>query len=250
MKTTIFPREEHTQTLFREILKNPSACERLQDTVCEYLNNNEEIGEVPSRDFAEALFQAYTNQDLSAFLMIICQNTTFDLLRNAFLIPYCFDADNIQNPVIMTDSSGALLPAFPLSEHERDYHRFLEAYKIQGYPTNMFLAQAHRYSHSYDEKNMHVIHRVLEKHTGILIIRELPDSVKKKETEAEVYAALWNLMIQLENELPMSFVFYGQDSLAENRQRFDELGIFLPNSVFLRELEKHIAKAEAIIHEY
>ena len=97
---------------------------------------------------------------------------------------------------------------------------------------------------------MHVIHRVLEKHTGILIIRELPDSVKKKETEAEVYAALWNLMIQLENELPMSFVFYGQDSLAENRQRFDEVGIFLPNSVFLRELEKHIAKAEAIIHEY
>ena len=114
----------------------------------------------------------------------------------------------------------------------------------------MFLAQAHRYSHSYDEKNMHVIHRVLEKHTGILMIRELPDSVKKKETEAEVYAALWNLMIQLENELPMSFVFYGQDSLAENRQRFDEVGIFLPNSVFLRELEKHIAKAEAIIHEY
>lgn len=45
MKTTIFPREEHTQTLFREILKNPSACERLQDTFCEYLNNNEEIGE-------------------------------------------------------------------------------------------------------------------------------------------------------------------------------------------------------------
>ena len=73
--------------------------------------------------------------------------------------------------------------------------------------------------------------------------------MKKKETEAEVYAALWNLMIQLENELPMSFVFYGQDSLAENRQRFDEVGIFLPNSVFLRELEKHIAKAEAIIHE-
>ena len=250
MKATIFPREEHTQALFREILKAPAACERLQDTFCEYLNSNEEIGEVSSRDFAEALFQAYTNQDLSAFLMIICQNTTFDLLRNAFLIPYRFHADNIQNPVIMTDSSGVLLPEFPLSEHERDYHRFLEAYKIQGCPENMFFAQAHRYSHSYDEKNMNVIHRVLEKHNGILLIRELPDSVKKKETEAEVYAAVWNLMIQLERELPMSFVFYGQDSLIEDQKRFDELGIFLPNSMFLRGLEKHIAKAEAIIHEY
>lgn len=250
MKTTIFPREEHTQALFREILKDPSACERLQDTFCEFLNSNEEIEGIPSKDFAEALFQAYTNEDLSAFLMIICQNTTFDLLRNAFLVPYRFNADNIRNPLIMTDNTGTLLPEFPLSEHERDYHRFLETYKIQGCPENMFLAQAHRYSHSYDEKNMHVIHRILEKHTGILLIRELPDSVKKKETEAEIYAAVWTLMIRLEKELPMSFVFYGQDSLTENQQRFDELGIFLPNSIFLRDLEKHIAKAEAIIHEY
>lgn len=97
---------------------------------------------------------------------------------------------------------------------------------------------------------MHVIHRILEKHTGVLLIRELPDSVKKKETEAEVYAAVWTLMIRLEKEIPMSFVFYGQDSLTENQHRFDELGIFLPNSIFLRDLEKHIAKAEAIIHEY
>lgn len=57
-------------------------------------------------------------------------------------------------------------------------------------------------------------------------------------------------MIQIEKSLPMSFVFYGQDSLTDQNERYDELGIFLPNSIFLKELEKHIAKAEAIIHEY
>lgn len=48
----------------------------------------------------------------------------------------------------------------------------------------------------------------------------------------------------------MSFVFYGQDTLTDQNKRFDELGIFLPNSIFLKELEKHIANAEAIIHEH
>ena len=239
MTTTIFPREEHTQALFREILKDPAACERLMDTFCRSLNSDEDINEsVSAKEFAEALFQAYTNQDLSAFLMIICKNTTFDLLRNAFLIPYRFDADGITNPVIMTD------------EHEREYRRFQQAYLSQGSPRNMFLAQAHRYSHAYKKDEMDVVHEMREEHTGVRLIRELPDSVKKKETEAEVYAAVWSMMIEIEKSLPMSFVFYGQDTLTDQNKRFDELGIFLPNSIFLKELEKHIANAEAIIHEH
>lgn len=39
-------------------------------------------------------------------------------------------------------------------------------------------------------------------------------------------------MVKLEKELPMAFVFYGQDTLLEHNEHFDELGIFLPNSVF------------------
>lgn len=54
-------------------------------------------------------------------------------------------------------------------------------------------------------------------------------------------------MIQIEKDLPMAYVFYGQDSLIENDKRYDELGIFLPNSHFLKNLEKHVEKAEAII---
>ena len=47
----------------------------------------------------------------------------------------------------------------------------------------------------------------------------------------------------------MAFFFYGQDSLVEHDEKYDEIGIFLPNSIFLKNLERHIAKAEAIIYE-
>ncbi len=32
----------------------------------------------------------------------------------------------------------------------------------------------------------------------------------------------------------MSYVFYGQDSLVEDNTRYDEIGVFLPNSHFLK----------------
>lgn len=76
---------------------------------------------------------------------------------------------------------------------------------------------------------------------SVMMIRELPDTIKLKETESEAYCAVWDLMIQLEKELPMAFVFYGQDSLVEQNNRYDELGIFLPNSHFLKNLERHAA---------
>lgn len=46
----------------------------------------------------------------------------------------------------------------------------------------------------------------------------------------------------------MAFVFYGQDTLLENNKTYDEIGIFLPNSHFLKNLERHVAKAEAILY--
>lgn len=92
------------------------------------------------------------------------------------------------------------------------------------------------------------ISRFWKKNTGVLIIRELPDTVKLKETEAEAYSAVWDLMIKLEKSLPMAYIFYGQDSLVEENTRYDEIGIFLPDSLFLKNLERHVKKAEAIIY--
>lgn len=248
-KQTIFPREEKAEVLFQKILNDHWACEKLQETFCNCLfcNDDSDAGISPA-EFSLALFNAYTNRDLSAFLMGICQNTLFDLLRNSFLIPYRFDADGKQNPVIMTDENGQLLPAYKGTAHEKEYRHFHEVYKGLGNQKNIYFAQAYRYSHEYQSDYMDVQQKILEKNMGVLLIRELPDTVKEKETEAEAYSAVWDLMIELEKNLPMAYVFYGQDSLVENNNRYDEIGIFLPNSIFLKNLERHVAKAEEIIY--
>ena len=246
---TIFPREEKAEVLFQKILNDHWACEKLQETFCNCLfcNDDSDAGISPA-EFSLALFNAYTNRDLSAFLMGICQNTLFDLLRNSFLIPYRFDADGKQNPVIMTDENGQLLPAYKGTAHEKEYRHFHEVYKNLCNQKNLYFAQAYRYSHEYQSDYMDVKQKILEKNMGVLLIRELPDTIKEKETEAEAYSAVWDLMIELEKNLPMAYVFYGQDSLMENNNRYDEIGIFLPNSIFLKNLERHVAKAEEIIY--
>ena len=127
---TIFPREEKTEVLFQKILNDPWACEKLQETFCNYLFCDDEINSYLSPlEFSQALFNAYHNRDLSAFLMAICENTIFDLLRNSYLIPYRFNADGIENPVIMTDDNGLLLPKYKSKVHEKDYNHFHEIYK-------------------------------------------------------------------------------------------------------------------------
>ena len=246
---TIFPREERADVLFQKILKDPWACEKLQGTFCNSLFCSED-GSFPlsSKEFSEALFDAYHNRDLSAFLMAICQNTMFDLLRNSFLIPYRFDADGKTNPIILTDDNGMLLPAFKGSAHEKDYHHFYNVYKDLGNKEKIYFAQAYRYRHAYASDDMEPEQQILEKNTGVLLIRKLPDTIKLKETEAEAYAAVWDLMIKLEKSLPMAYIFYGQDTLADQNKRYDEIGIFLPDSLFLKNLERHVKKAEDIIY--
>ncbi len=246
---TIFPREERSDMLFQKILNDSWACEKLQETFCQHLfcNDDHETPLSP-KEFTQALFNSYSNRDLSAFLMAICQNTLFDLLRNSFLIPYRFNADGKQNPVVMTDNNGALLPEYKNAIHEKEYKHFYEVYHDLGNQKNIYLAQAYCYSHSYASDEMNIEQEVIEKSTGVLLIRELPDTVKLKETEAEAYSAVWDLMIELEKNLPMAYVFYGQDSLVEHNERYDEIGIFLPNSLFLKNLERHVAKAEEIIY--
>jgi hypothetical protein len=247
---TIFPREEKTDLLFKKILDDPWACDKLFDTFCNSLFCNDGVyNTINSKEFTKAMFNSYHNRDLSAFLMAICQNTVFDLLRNASLIPYRFNADGKQNPIIMTDNNGVLLPEYKDTAHKKDYQHFHEVYHDLNNKKNIYFAQAYRYSHSYQSDDMKMEQDSISKTTGVLLIRELPDTIKQKESEAEAYYAIWDIMIELEKNLPMAIVFYGQDSLIEENTRYDELGIFLPNSHFLKNLEKHVEKAEAIIYE-
>ena len=141
-----------------------------------------------------------------------------------------------------------MLPEYANPFYKKEYTSFQKIYHALESDRNIFLARAYRYSHDYGPNHMNIEQKILEITTGILLIRELPDTVKLKETEAEAYAAVWDIMIALEKELPMAYVFYGQDTLVEHNKRYDEIGIFLPNSHFLKHLEKHIEKAEAIIY--
>ena len=249
IEKTIFPREEKAEVLFDKILSDKWAYNKLFQTFCDNLFCNDDSStDLSPLQFTEALFNCYTNKDLSAFLMAISQNTLFDLLRNSFLIPYRFNADGKQNPIIMTDDNGILLPEYKNTVHEKDYQHFYNIYQNLHNNKNIFLAKAYRYSHIYGDDPSIIEQQIIEENTGILLIRELPDTVKLKETEAEAYSAVWDLMLELEKNLPMAYIFYGQDSYIDNNKHFDELGIFLPNSIFLKNLENHVKKAEEIIY--
>ena len=249
IEKTIFPREEKAEVLFDKILSDKWAYNKLFQTFCDNLFcNDDSATDLSPLQFTEALFNCYTNKDLSAFLMAISQNTLFDLLRNSFLIPYRFNADGKQNPIIMTDDNGILLPEYKNTVHEKDYQHFYNIYQNLHNNKNIFLAKAYRYSHIYGDDPSIIEQQIIEENTGILLIRELPDTVKLKETEAEAYSAVWDLMLELEKNLPMAYIFYGQDSYIDNNKHFDELGIFLPNSIFLKNLENHVKKAEEIIY--
>ena len=123
---TIFPREEKAEMLFDKILANPEACRRLKRTFYDAIDSGDEFvtENLPAKQFTAALFDAYENKDLTAFLMAVCQNSMFDLLRNAFLIPFKFNADGQTNPNFLTDEEGKLLENLPIHVKEKEYEKF------------------------------------------------------------------------------------------------------------------------------
>ena len=110
---TIFPREEKAEQIFDEILKNPRACDRLKNTFFAAIPSAEESEgagtDIPGTVFAAALFNAYENKDLSAFMMAVCNNSVFDLLRNSFLIPIRFNDKGVENPILLRMKKGNFL---------------------------------------------------------------------------------------------------------------------------------------------
>ena len=202
---------------------------------------------LPAKQFTSALFDAYENKDLTAFLMAICQNSMFDLLRNAFLAPFKFNADGQTNPYFLTDEDGNLLEDLPVHVKEKEYEKFCKVYQKRD-KVKMYLAHGYRKRHSYNPDTMEAQEYKMGEHNGVLMIYELPDTVKEKKTEAEAYAAVWDIMMELQKDLPRSVVYYGQDSLEEDGKRYDEMGVFLPLEHFSDRLERHIEKADQIIY--
>ena len=128
---TIFPREQKAKMLFEKIKENPQACERLMETFYDALGvgDDYEGNGLSAEQFATALFRSYEEKDLTAFLMAICQNSMFDLLRNSFLAPFRFIAVGQENPVLLTDENGNFLRDKGIHVSDRDYDRFRKIYR-------------------------------------------------------------------------------------------------------------------------
>ena len=130
---------------------------------------------------------------------------------------------------------------------EKEYEKFRKVYQKRD-KVKMYLAHGYKKRHCYDSETMETQEYKMGEHNGILLVYELPDTVKEKKTEAEAYAAVWDIMMELQKELPSSVVYYGQDFLQEEGKRFDEMGVFLPLEHFSDRLERHIEKADQIVY--
>ena len=218
--TTMFPREEHADVLFQKILNDPWACEKLQETFCNSLALNDDTDNSPSAStFANVLFDAYHNRDLSAFLMAICQNTLFDLLRNSFLAPFRFNANGQTNPYILTDEDGKLIPDIKFHVSDKNYEQFFKVFQ-KSEQVKMYLAYGFRKRHCYDRDTMEAQEIRMGEHIGVLLVYEMPDTVKMQETEAQAYAIIWDILMDLQKSLPRSVVYYGQDSMENKGNRY------------------------------
>lgn len=177
---TIFPREEKAEQLFEKILKNPDACERLKETFFDNLpdvdNPEADTRDVTGVTFTRALFQAYENKDLSAFLMAVCGNSMFDLLRNSFLIPIRFNDKGKTNPILLTDETGGLRKDIGIHVPEKTYQKFLKIYKNKEQIPQVeeYLAYGFREAHQYDEAGTAVESVEIGQHLGVLLLYRMP----------------------------------------------------------------------------
>ena len=171
----------------------------------------------------------------------------FDLLRNAALILFKFNADGQPNPVILTDDAGVLLPDNKFAVNKKLYDRFVQVFQKQE-KVKMYLASGYCKYHGYDEGSMDVVEYHYNQHLGLPLIYELPDTVKQKVTEAEAYSTVWDIQMKLQHALPRSVVYYGQDTLKDGGTRYDELGVFLPLEHFADRLERHVETATKIVY--
>ena len=105
------------------------------------------------------------------------------------------------------------------------YDRFIRVFQKQE-KVKMYLASGYCKYHGYDEGSMDVVEYHYNQHLGLLLIYELPDTVKQKVTEAEAYSTVWDIQMKLQHALPRSVVYYGQDTLKDGGTRYDELGVF------------------------
>ena len=89
-----------------------------------------------------------------------------------------------------------LLENLPIHVKEKEYEKFRKVYQKRD-KVKMYLAHGYKKRHCYDSETMETQEYKMGEHDGVLLIYELPDTVKEKKTEAEAYAAVWDIMMEL-----------------------------------------------------
>ena len=175
---SLFPREEHAEALFHRILSNPGAEQQLYETFCmEQENASFEDGGGAECSFAKALLQAYENRDISALTIALCNNTMFDLLRTAYLIPYRFHGKNGGNPRLLTDANGEVREEYRNAVSARELRKFHDIYRqhLSVPRAALYLADGSHLRHKYT-KDMQVREMYSPSRRGVLTHRRTTSS--------------------------------------------------------------------------
>ena len=247
---TVFPREEKPEWLFKKIVENTSACERLEELFYEKIeeagNSKAAFDNREAVCFTKALLNAYLNQDLSAFLMAVCHNSMFDLLRNAYLIPIRFDDKGKTNPIILTDDHGRLKKG--VSVPEKKYEKFYASFQKRDHIPGLteYLAYGFMEEHEYNQKDMSVNAIEIHKHIGILLLYQMPEE-EQRLTEPQEYAVVWETLMELQEMLPRALMYYGRMAEGDKEVAGDMIGIFLPIRYFENAMERNIQQANGIV---
>ena len=219
--STVLPREEAVETIFSKILASPEASGRLSGVFYDHIDDDHRLTDNDRDHFLQVLFHAYHNGDISALLLELCGRSMFDLLREAYLIPKRFHGKAGENPVLLTDAAGELLPGEKVSA--REYAKFKETYEHHECAPRsaLYLADGYDLVRTYTE--------------GLNITEE------KDNRDA---------FQKIQEEAPRAMVYYGQETglKKENPDKpYDEIGILLPIHEFEKKMLQHLDEIDGIV---
>ena len=225
--STVLPREEAVETIFSKILASPEASGRLSGVFYDHIDDDHRLTDNDRDHFLQVLFHAYQNGDISALLLELCGRSMFDLLREAYLIPKKFHGKAGENPVLLTDAAGELLPGEKVSA--REYAKFKETYEHHECAPRsaLYLADGYDLVRTYTE-GLNITEEKDNRKRGVLALYALPDTCKLGLTEAQAYAVVWDAFQKIQEEAPRAMVYYGQETGLKKAMMLDAIKVGKP----------------------
>ena len=190
---------------------------------------------------------AVQHQDM-ALTIALCNNTMFDLLRTAYLIPYRFHGKNGGNPRLLTDANGEVREEYRNAVSARELRKFHDIYRqhLSVPRAALYLADGSHLRHKYT-KDMQVREMYSPSRRGVLTLYALPDTVEQGLTEAQAYNIVWDAFNEIQQRCPTAMVFYGQDTGYKLQKSHDELGVLLPLKEFEHNILHHLEQVDGIV---